>query len=67
MKYETLKPKAGGGVMNAKPPGHEHAVANGCTCPVIDNGHGAGCGYVDSKGNAVFIISCDCPLHADAP
>ena len=37
-------------------PGSPEAVAQGCTCPVMDNGHGAGRG-------GLFWTSGDCPLH----
>jgi hypothetical protein len=38
-------------------PGSDEAIKLGCTCPVIDNNHGAGC------GNGLFWISFECPLH----
>ena len=57
--------------MNAEkcqhPPGHPIAVTYGCTCPVLDNHYGRGCGYLDKDGNPLFIFSFDCPLHKDAP
>jgi hypothetical protein len=45
-------------------PGSPEAVARGCTCPVIDNGHGRGYhGQPD-----VFVYAEGCPLHwASAP
>ena len=48
-------------------PGSDEAIAAGCTCPVIDNGHGRGCmgGVKDDQVRTVFIISSDCPLHGD--
>ena len=36
-------------------PGSDEAIAKGCTCPVLDNGHGKG--YFQ-------VIRADCPLHA---
>lgn len=39
-------------------PGGARAVENGCTCPVLDNGHGKG--YM---GQGVFVVSVGCPLH----
>lgn len=45
------------------PPGHPEAVNPGCRCPVIDNGHGRGCGRVDSEGNPLFWYNDDCSLH----
>lgn len=48
------------------PPGHPQSVADGCTCPVLDNGHGKGCGYVSVEGEPVFIVNGDCPLHGAA-
>jgi hypothetical protein len=41
-------------------PGSDAAIATGCTCPVLDNGHGAGIG----KGR--YWISGACPVHGDA-
>ena len=40
-------------------PGSPDARKQGCTCPVIDNHHGAG----DPRG---WWVSGDCPLHGDA-
>ena len=37
-------------------PGSEGAQALRCTCPVIDNHHGAGT-------NGRFLINGDCPVH----
>ena len=31
----------------------------GCTCPVLDNGHGHGC----RRGSREWTISDDCPVH----
>lgn len=48
------------------PPGSFEAVAQGCECPVLDNGRGRGYmgGAKDAEGNTIFVINCDCPLHA---
>lgn len=40
-------------------PGSDEAIALGCTCPVLDNGHGRG--YMGKPG--VFWVSEGCPLH----
>jgi hypothetical protein len=37
-------------------PGSDAALDQGCTCPVLDNGHG--------RGDGPFWINGDCPLHA---
>ena len=44
-------------------PGSDEALKLGCTCPVLDNGHGRGCGWKDIKGNPTFWTNADCPLH----
>ena len=41
-------------------PGSDEAVARGCSCPVLDNAHGAGLPYPDGP---VFWVNKDCPLH----
>ena len=44
-------------------PGSAQALDQGCTCPVLDNGHGAGwCG-----NTGLYVISMDCPLHRPRP
>lgn len=50
------------------PPGSEEAIAAGCRCPRMDNGHGRGYmgGAKDDQGRTVFVISGDCPLHGIA-
>lgn len=40
-------------------PGSDEALDMGCTCAVLDNGHGKG--YFGEPG--VFVMSEDCPLH----
>lgn len=42
-------------------PGSDEAIDDGCTCPILDNGHGKGSYLGD------FIVSMDCPLHAEEP
>jgi len=44
--------------MTDKPnPGSDEALDQGCSCPVMDNGHG--------KGPGPFWVTVDCPLHGD--
>ena len=46
--------------MTDKPnPGSKEAIEKGCTCPVLDNGHGKG--YMGQKD--VFVFNAECPLH----
>lgn len=40
-------------------PGSPEAVAAGCVCPILDNGHGRG--YMGQKN--VFSIRMDCTIH----
>lgn len=40
-------------------PGSPEAIALGCTCPVIDNGHGRG--YYGQPN--VFVYTVGCPVH----
>lgn len=42
-------------------PGSDAAIAQGCTCPVLDNGHGNPQIGV-TRG---WYIAGDCPLHAN--
>lgn len=47
-------------------PGSTEAIAAGCTCPVLDNAHGAGvpCGTnTDGTATTLFWLNNDCPLH----
>ena len=44
----------------AMPPGSDAAIANGCTCPRMDNGHGEGFMW---DGQRSWWIASDCPLH----
>lgn len=45
------------------PPGDPQAVEDGCTCPVMDNANGNGCGYVDAEGWPLYVFDLECPLH----
>ena len=47
-------------------PGSDAAVEDGCTCPVLDNAHGKGCGYTTQDGEPVYIVSDACKLHGAA-
>lgn len=48
---------------NAVPnPGSPEAIAKGCKCPVIDNGHGRG--WLGQPN--VFVYSGACPFHCPA-
>jgi hypothetical protein len=48
-------------------PGSDRALAQGCLCPVIDNGRGAGCGQLHpTSGRTLFVMSTACPLHGVA-
>jgi hypothetical protein len=42
-------------------PGSDEAVAQGCTCPVLDNGRGRG--VYDVGAGPLFWVASDCPLH----
>lgn len=44
-------------------PGSDDAIDFGCTCPVIDNGHGNGYHYVEGR-EPEFVVTSGCPLHA---
>ncbi len=37
-------------------PGSDAALDAGCTCPVLDNGHGR-------RSDGLFWITLGCPLH----
>jgi hypothetical protein len=45
-----------------RPPGSDEALDAGCTCPVLDNGHGAGRGGDGARYG--WVISGTCKLHA---
>lgn len=49
--------------MDKPNPGSDEAINLGCTCPVLDNGHGNGCGRKDESGNPLFWINGNCPVH----
>lgn len=46
-------------------PGSNAALAAGCNCPVLDNGHGKGAygGARGDDGKPVFWISEECAIH----
>lgn len=44
-------------------PGSPEAKTAGCTCPVLDNAHGAGLG--GDGASFGWVIFTDCPLHGD--
>ncbi len=46
-------------------PGSDEAREKGCTCPVLDNGHGKGWmgGRTDENGATLFVRVEGCPLH----
>ena len=44
-------------------PGSAEAIAQGCTCPVLDNSHGRGVVLDGDTGQRLFWHSADCPLH----
>lgn len=41
-------------------PGSDAAIAQGCICPVMDNGHGRG--WMGQPG--IFVYTDGCPVHA---
>ena len=50
--------------MSIKPnPGSDEAIAQGCTCPVLDNGRGGGVWGGIKGGEQVFWITEGCPVH----
>lgn len=42
-------------------PGTQEAIDAGCTCPVMDNEHGAG--YMGMED--VFVYTVGCPVHKE--
>ena len=45
-------------------PGSDTAIAAGCTCPVLDNGHG-NVGLARDRGG--WWMFSDCPVHGEHP
>lgn len=43
------------------PPGSPQAIAAGCVCPVLDNGHGRGRGGDGERYG--WWMSVACPMH----
>lgn len=41
-------------------PGGDHALVQGCACPVLDNGHGD---ITLARDRGGWWITSDCPLH----
>ena len=50
--------------MKVPNPGSDEACELGCTCPVLDNAHGRGCGRVGEDGKPLFWVSGNCPIHS---
>jgi len=50
----------GGHALKNMNPGSDYSISLGCTCPVLDNGHGSDIIGV-TRG---FWISENCPLHS---
>ena len=46
---------------NDTAPGSPAAIVAGCTCPVLDNGHGKGVGGNGEKHG--WWVTAGCPLH----
>ena len=46
-------------------PGSKEAIEKGCSCAVMDNGHGKGYlgGLKDEDGNIIFVTTYGCPVH----
>uniref|UniRef100_A0A6M3LNG2 Uncharacterized protein n=1 Tax=viral metagenome TaxID=1070528 RepID=A0A6M3LNG2_9ZZZZ len=44
-------------------PGSDEAIEAGCSCAVLDNEHGAGCGWTGENGQPLFWITSNCPIH----
>ncbi len=54
--------------MEKKPnPGSTEAIEAGCKCPVLDNEHGAGCGWTGENGQPLFWVNGGCPIHGKGP
>ena len=47
-------------------PGTQEARNLGCSCPVLDNGHGKGWmgGVKDDDGETIYVYTIGCPVHA---
>jgi hypothetical protein len=48
-------------VTNNPTPGSDEAIAQGCTCPVLDNGRGRGAYQIGGKW--MHWIAFGCPVH----
>lgn len=42
------------------PPGSPEAIEAGCTCPVLDNHHGAG---IPAEHGPLYWYTAGCPVH----
>ena len=42
-------------------PGSDEAVRSGCTCPIVDNGHGRG--FLGDGRKFGWVLNGDCPIH----
>ena len=58
---ETANQESGSDPWGGTPPGSDAAVEQGCTCPVIDNRHGAGAW--EFEGEMHWWRAEGCPLH----
>ena len=65
MKAAGGQSSSNGGLGSLYAPGSQDAVAHGCTCPVMDNGNGKGCGYTSAlaPGVPLYWFDFSCPLH----
>jgi hypothetical protein len=53
--------------MSIPNPGSDEAIERGCTCPVLDNAHGAGVprgGDENGHQKMAWWVNDGCPLHA---
>jgi hypothetical protein len=50
-------------------PGSDEAIAAGCICPILDNGHGKGVQRETYTGRIItdWWINDDCPIHRRKP
>lgn len=45
-------------------PGSDEAIADGCKCPVLNNGHGRG--HLGEGGKFGWWVNENCPIHGTA-
>lgn len=48
-------------------PGSDEAIAIGCLCPVLDNGHGRHAPFMGADGKPEWWVRGDCPVHTPRP